>query len=327
VRTHSAEHTVSAALSHVTRLWGAYWLLPGGIPLAYALVMWSIGDLRAEHVIIPLIAGALAYSSEKTKRFFLDVVPYLAVAFGYDLVRYARAVVLTPDRVWGCGLREFELSVFSVAPGVTFQDYFALHNHPVLDAVFAVPYAIFVYVAIAYAGYLFFVDRQRMRHYLWAFMIANFISFAMWLIVPAAPPWYLRSAGCSIDLGAQPSAAALLRVDAVFGMDYFQRFYSRAASVYGAMPSMHCAYPVLGLLTAWKATTWRTRPIHIAYTLVMFLAAVYLDHHWIVDAIAGWVVALIAVVLARKLLLRLGLWHVSIPEASPDSAPAVVAAE
>lgn len=318
---------MSAALTHVSRLWGAYWLLPGGIPLAYALVMWAIGDVRPEHVIIPLIAGVLAYTSEKTKRFFLDVVPYLAVGFGYDLVRYARTVALTSQRVWGCGLRDFELSLFSVAPGVTFQDYFALHHHPVLDVIFSVPYAIFVYVAIAYAAYLFFVDRQRMRHYLWAFMIANFISFAMWLIIPAAPPWYLRAAGCSIDLNAQPSAAALLRVDALFGMDYFQRFYSRAASVYGAMPSMHCAYPLLGLLTAWKAASWRTRPIHIVYTLVMFVAAVYLDHHWIVDALAGWLVAIVAVLLARRLLLRLGLWEVSIAQPTQPASPAVVAAE
>lgn len=317
---------MTRALAHVTRLWGAYWLLPGGLPLLYATVMFAIGDLRPEHVIVPALATLLAYATDKTKRFFLDVVPYLAVAFGYDLVRYARAAVLTPERVWGCGLRELELSLFSAAPGVTFQDYFAVHHHPAFDLLFSVPYAIFVYVAIGYAAYLFFVDRRRMRHYLWAFMIANFISFALWLIVPAAPPWYLRSAGCTIDLTAQPSAAALLRVDALLGVDYFARFYSRAASVFGAIPSMHCAYPVLGLLTAWKATTWRTRPIHLLYAVVMFCAAVYLDHHWILDALAGWLVAVIAVVAARRVLLRLGLWDAPVPVDVTTSSAAVAAA-
>ncbi len=318
---------MTAVAAHLSRLWGVYWLLPGGIPLLYAVVMYAVEDLRPEHVIIPLIAGALAYTSEKTKRFFLDAVPYLAVAFGYDLVRYARVAVLTPERVWGCGLRDFELALFPAGPGVTFQDYFAIHNTPALDVLFSVPYAIFAYVAIAYAGYLFFVDRKRMRHYLWAFMLANFMSFAMWLIVPAAPPWYLREAGCTIDMAAQPSAAALLRVDALFGMDYFQRFYSRAASVYGAMPSMHCAYPLLGLLTAWKAAGWRTRPIHIAYTILMFSAAVYLDHHWIVDAIAGWIVAVIAVIAARRILVRIGLWVDATPRATPTSGRALATAE
>ena len=74
--------------------------------------------------------------------------------------------------------------------------------------------------------------------------------------------------------------------------------------MFGAVPSMHCAYPVLGLLTAWKAASWRTRPIHILYSVVMFLAAVYLDHHWIIDAIAGWLVAIVSVVAAGRLLRR-----------------------
>lgn len=294
-------------LAHLTRLWGPWWPLPGGIPLGYLLVMVWIGDLRPEHLIILGIACVLAYATQKTQRFFVDVSPYLVVAIGYDLVRYARRVVVTPDRVLGCGLRDAELALFRVAPGVTYQDWFAAHNSVVLDLIFCVPYAIFAYVALIYAAFLYFVDRGRMRHYLWAFAIANYISFSLWLILPAAPPWYLRLYGCSIDMSVQPSAAALLRVDALLGMDYFRTFYSRAASVFGAMPSMHCAYPLLGLLTAWKATTWKTRWIHVAYTALMFSAAVYLDHHWILDAIAGWLLAVIAVVVARVLLRRFNL--------------------
>ncbi len=295
-------------LGHLRRLWGPYWVLPGGIPALYSLTMYAIGDLRAEHVVIPLIAAALAYGSLATKRFFVDASPYLAVAFGYDSVRYLRHWVLKPEEVWGCGLRDAELWLFRVAPDVTYQDYFAMHNSVVADLVFAIPYAIFAYVAIIYAAYLFFTDRPRMRHYLWAFAIANFISFAMWLTVPAAPPWYIREHGCEIDLSAMPSPAALARVDAHLGIDYFAMFYSRAASVFGAMPSMHCAYPLLGLLTAWRAATWRTRPIHLAYTALMFVAAVYLDHHWVWDGIAGWIVAWVAVVAARRLLVHFGLW-------------------
>jgi inositol phosphorylceramide synthase catalytic subunit len=289
-------------MHHLTRLWGRWWPLPGGVPLAYLAVMIAIGDVRPEHFIILGIACFLAYFSQKTKRFFVDVSPYLVVAIGYDIVRYLRRVFVTPDRVMGCELRKAEVALFHVSPGVTFQDWFAVHHSPVADLIFCVPYAIFAYVALIYAGFLYFVDRGRMRHYLWAFMIANYISFSMWLIIPAAPPWYLREYGCAIDMSVQPSAAALLRVDAMLGIDYFRTFYSRAASVFGAMPSMHCAYPLLGLLTAWKATTWKTRWIHVAYTALMFSAAVYLDHHWILDAIAGWVLAVVAVLVAKRLL-------------------------
>ncbi|MBX3129079.1 MAG: inositol phosphorylceramide synthase [Polyangiaceae bacterium] len=294
-------------LGHPRKLWGAYWPLPGLILASYAAAMFAIGDLRIEHVVIPLLACVMAYATPRTKRFFSDASPYLAVGIGYDLVRYARAWVLTPEQVWGCGLRELELRTFAVAPGVTLQDYFAAHNSALFDLLFAIPYAIFVYVALAYAAYLFFVDRPRMRHYLWAFAIANFISFAMWLVIPAAPPWYIREFGCAIDLSAAPSPAALARVDALLGIDYFARFYSRAASVFGAMPSMHCAYPVIGLLTAWRAASWRTRPIHMAYCALMVSAAVYLDHHWVWDALAGIAVAGVATWTAKRALAHFEL--------------------
>ena len=88
-------------------------------------------------------------------------------------------------------------------------------------------------------------------------------------------------------------------------ISYFHDFYARAASVFGALPSMHCAYPLIGLLTAWRAATWRTRPIHIAYTLIMFTASLYLDHHWLVDGLCGWAMAVFAVWAAGLVVARL----------------------
>jgi hypothetical protein len=39
----------------------------------------------------------------------------------------------------------------------------------------------------------------------------------------------------------------------------------------------------------------------------MAVAAVYLDHHWVIDVIAGWVVAVVAVLIAGWCLRRLKL--------------------
>jgi membrane-associated phospholipid phosphatase len=75
--------------------------------------------------------------------------------------------------------------------------------------------------------------------------------------------------------------------------------------VFGALPSMHCAYPVLGLLSARRAATWRTWPLHVGYTLLMFGASLYLDHHWIVDGLAGWLLAAVSVWVAELAVRRL----------------------
>lgn len=285
----------------VWTLWGRLWFVPL-IPAGYALVLTWFGQLRPEHVVFALVCPVLGFATQRTKSFFLDVSPYVAVGIAYDLVRYARPVFVTPDRVLGCELRAAELSLFRVGPNITFQDYFAAHHTPILDLLFAVPYTVFVYLVVFYAAYLYFKDRTRMRVYLWAFAIGNGISFLCWLAFPAAPPWYLRAHGCVIDPSALPSPAALARVDALLGIDYYRTFYSRAASIFGALPSMHCAYPLIGLLSAWRAGNPWTRSVHIGYTAVMAVAAVYLDHHWVIDVLAGWLVAIVSVWVAARLV-------------------------
>lgn len=294
-------------VSHPRRLWGRWWMLPGALPLLYAALMVLLGDLRPEHVGFAVAVCALAYASRRTKDLLLALGPYLLTAMAYDALRYARQALVTGHRVLGCDLRAAELSLFGVGPDTTAQDWFALHHWPLLDLVCAAPYLAFAYVVLGYAVYLYVVDRLRMQQFLVAYTIGSFIGFVAWLAVPAAPPWYLRAYGCLIDLTVAPSPAGLLRVDAWLGIDYFAGFYSRAASVFGALPSMHCAFPLMGLLVSWRSATWRTRPIHLIYTLLMAFAAVYLDHHWVLDVLGGWLVAIVSVVLARFLQVRWGM--------------------
>jgi membrane-associated phospholipid phosphatase len=182
------------------------------------------------------------------------------------------------------------------------QEWIAAQHTPFLDLVFAVPYTIFIYLVFVYGTYLFFRDRPRMRHYLLAFAVGNYLSFACWLLLPAAPPWYVHAHGCLIDTSVAANPAGLSRVDAMLGIHYYASFYGRASAVFGAMPSMHCAYPLIGLLTSWRASGARTRVVHIGYWLLMSVAAMYLDHHWVVDIAAGWVTAALAVVIAGAVL-------------------------
>lgn len=291
-------------LDSIRSLWGRRWPLPL-IPALYALAMFAIGDLRPEHVALAVLVAFLGYFGPRTKALLGEITPYLVVGLGYDLVRYARRPFVTADRVLGCELRTLELRTFSVAPGVTLQDWFQAHHSPFFDLLFAVPYTIFVYLVIAYAAYLYIKDRPRMRRYLLAFAIANYLSFVIWLVLPAAPPWYVRAHGCAIDIHALPSPAGLARVDELLGIHYYATFYGRAASVFGAMPSMHCAYPMLGLLTAWRSTTWKTRPLHLLYAVTMFVASNYLDHHWVWDGLMGWMTAFVAVVVAERVARNL----------------------
>jgi inositol phosphorylceramide synthase catalytic subunit len=286
------------------------------IPAVYAALLYAFdGDLRPEHVVVGVVCLALGFWSMKSAALYRDLLPFVLTGVGYDLVRYPRALWVTSDRVLGCGLRDAELVLFSAGPGVSLPAWFGTHHVALFDLLAAVPYASFTYLAFGYAVWLWFRDRARMRWFLWSFAIANVISFVTWIALPAAPPWYIHAHGCSIDMTTLPSPAGLARVDRLLGIEYFSGFYSRAASVFGALPSMHCAYPMLGLLTAWKHEPRRALVLHVLYAAWMALAAVYLAHHWVLDVLAGWATAFAGVVLARKLL-----------QASSPAVPVVAAA-
>lgn len=267
--------------------------------------MAMLARVRPEHGLLLVVCYALAFTNRRTKQFFLEVVPYLLFLYGYDLVRLGRDLFLRQDRVASCKVRAFELSLFGFGTHQTPGEWLQHFRHPSLDLLLAVPYFIFGYFVFVYATYLYFADRPRMRVYLWSFAFANFVAFAVWLAFPVAPPWYVHQYGCAIDIRAAPNAAGLLRVDAFLGIDYFKTFYSKSSYVFGAMPSMHCAFPMIGLLSAWPYVTWKTKPLHLAYVGLMFLASVYLDHHYVVDGILGFTLAYISVRLTRKTLSKL----------------------
>jgi membrane-associated phospholipid phosphatase len=260
------------------------------------------GQLKPIHLVVALAILAGGNINRWSRDLIAAGIPALSVGLAYDWMRILVPLRVLPERVWGCELRSFELKLFGVGPDTTLADFFQTHHSTFLDLFFAVPYAGFLYICAIYAIYLYFHDRPRMVHYLMAFGIVHLIAFTVYLIMPAAPPWYIRAYGCGIDMTALPSPARLARVDELLGIGYFKAFYSQNANVFGAMPSLHCAMPILGLLTAWPKIGWRTRPIHLGYMASMIVASLYLDHHWLLDGLAGIAAAAISVVLAGWLL-------------------------
>jgi len=183
---------------------------------------------------------------------------------------------------------------------VTYNDWFHAHPSAVLDAICAVPYATFLLVCFGFAVWLFFRDYSRMVRFTWCFLALNLAGFVTYHVYPAAPPWYERSHGCLVDVLARANeGAALARVDARIGMRYFGGMYGRSSVVFGAMPSLHVAYSLLVALEGWPAFAPRWRTASVGFFLLMCFSAVYLDHHWMLDVVAGIAYSATVVAIAR----------------------------
>ena len=100
---------------------------------------------------------------------------------------------------------------------------------------------------------------------------------------------------------------------------YFAGFYSRNPNVFGAMPSLHVSYPLMVTMFTWHRG-WGWRISTLLFTLLVSFAAVYLGHHYVLDLLAGYAVAVGSAWAGVRLGRRFG---VAAPAASVSS-PRVV---
>jgi hypothetical protein len=262
------------------------------VPYWILVAFWRRrGALRGDHLAMALAATGLTNGNRRTRLLFDALVPLSLVAVLYDAMRLSRNAGLTPSKVHVADIREKELKWFGVGSGtsrVTLQDWFHEHASLPLDLFCAIPYGVFLYVVTGYAVYLLGRDRGSQQRFAWGFFVLNLAGFATYHLYPAAPPWYFRKHGARIHLDARPSEGThLARVDAFLGVPYFKRFYDRGSDVFGAVPSLHCAYPLLMILEGWKLHGPVGRSLLVLFYGSMCFSAVYLDHHWVIDVILG----------------------------------------
>jgi hypothetical protein len=286
---------VSSAPSRIARHVRGLW--PGaGVWLPLPFVAYSLGCILAgkgrwEHVAMVVGVPLLAYASTASKRLFIGLLPMGILAVVYDAMRWVRDLGVSPARVHVCDLRAIDMRIASATVGgerVSVHDWVQAHANPILDVLLAVPYGTFLFVTIGFAVFLYRKDYSRMRLFAWSFLLVNLAGFATYHLYPAAAPWYFHSHGCAIDLDAPASEGAnLARVDQLLGVRYFHGLYGRSSDVFGAVPSLHVAYPMLVLLFGWGALRWGGRALAMLFLVSMCSAAVYLDHHWIIDIFLG----------------------------------------
>lgn len=284
-------------------------LLTALAPLPFlAHAAWAAGTqrFRTEHFVELLLVVGWFLAGPRIRKVFAGGYPLALVGLLYDSMRAVENVGVSADSVHVCNLRARELALFGVdvnGQRGTFHDWLQLHSSPMLDRICAVPYGTFIFVCIATALWLYVRDYPRMVRFAWCFFALNVAGFVTYHVYPAAPPWYFHAHGCAIDVHAAASEGPnLARVDAWLGVPYFKGMYGRASDVFGAMPSLHCAYACLVMLEGWAAFRAPGRAASAAFFALMCFSAVYLDHHWVLDAIAGVAYCLVIVAVSRLVM-------------------------
>lgn len=196
----------------------------------------------------------------------------------------------------------------------TIHDWLQRHSSIALDVLCSLPYGTFLLVCIAFLAFASFRDASVAKQFGWGFLVLNVLGFTTYCLYPAAPPWYFHAHGCAVDVAAHASEGPnLARVDRLLGFRYFGAMYAQSRIVFGAMPSLHCAYAVLIALDGWALFGRVGRTGAVVFAAWMAFSAVYLDHHWILDVVAGGALSVAVFLLMRWISSRFNLGVLSRP--------------
>lgn len=262
-----------------------WWSL--GVFGTLAVAMLATGRWHTEDTL--LIPGFLALSwfGPAARRLSVSIAPFLFTGLVYylygQLMPYRRAVHVGD-------LHAADLALFGVsfdgAP-MLLPDWLALHARPWLDAITGAAYILYLPEVFGLGLWFHFRAPKRALTLGLGFVLLNLVGMVIWFFWPAAPPWYVNLYGLGpANLQALPSAAGTARFDALLGIRLFHDFYARSVNVFGAMPSLHCAYPTMTFLIA-RGHDRRLDVATLLFALTVVFSSMYLQHHYALDALAG----------------------------------------
>ena len=283
--------------------------------VAYVSTLKLLGGLRSDQLIVAAAVLILSYGG----RFLLGlrrfIFPLILTGIIYDSMRFYADYLRGPIHV--SEPYQFDLRFFGITAAngtrLTPNEWCQLHTHWLLDFVSGFFYLTFITIFVLIAAYFyFFVSRRGTKKLsaaqialeapqtMWTFFWVNMLGYTTYYWYAAAPPWYVAQYGLGparMDTPASP--AGCIRFDALLGTHFFTGMYGRAADVFGAIPSLHIAYPFIAVLFAHRFGSLRA--FSWIFYLVMCFSAVYLNHHYMLDLIWGTSYSILVFLVIQKM--------------------------
>jgi inositol phosphorylceramide synthase catalytic subunit len=282
-------------------------LAPVLLIAAYWLSLIVLNGFRGDHLSTGVLILLLCYSGRFVRGvIFPFLLPFSLVGIIYDSQRFYSDYLRGRVRVDEPYLFDKAFFGISTAGGVlTPNEWLQLHLHPALDLITGFAYLVFVVAFIVCAAiFYFWYSRRgtakvtaaeiakRVPGMIWGFFWLNILGYSTYYWYPAAPPWYVTNYGLGpADMSAAANQAGCVRFDQLLGTSFFAEMYGRSADVFGAIPSLHVAYPLLAVFYAFRFGSLRI--FSVVFYLLMCFSAVYLNHHYVLDVIWGSAYAII----------------------------------
>jgi membrane-associated phospholipid phosphatase len=184
-------------------------------------------------------------------------------------------------------------AVFGTLPSIWLQQRLVDGSTHWYDAVAALVYVTHFVSLPLVTGLVWFRMRDRFAAWVATIVAFTVLGMAGYVVYPASPPWLAS------QLGAVGPVERISR----FGWHYLDLGEVARVSALGqagsnpvaAMPSLHAGAALLVAAFLCPAVSKRWRGALLAYVVLMGLTLVYTGEHYVVDVVAGWLTAVVAV--------------------------------
>ena len=270
----------------------------------YLLWMSVVGSINQDSCALVTIWLLAFYVHKQSRRFILSFSIFILFWIIYDSMRIIPNYEVSTAHIKEPYELEKLLFGFNyLGETITPNEYFLWNNTQFLDFLSGFFYINWMPVPIGFGIYLYFSDKELFLKYSLAFLLVNLLGFTVYYLYPAAPPWYVQNYGFDLHTGVPGNRAGLERFDNLIGIPVFEGIYNKNANVLAAMPSLHSAYPVVVLFYAFKKKIKPlTKTFFIIFLFGIWFSAVYSSHHYIIDVIAGFFIAVFTLFLFENLL-------------------------
>lgn len=270
---------------------------------AYWAGLFALKGFRSDHWSMGILLIILYYGGRKMGALLKFAFPVLLTGILYDSMRFYSDYIRGAIHVAEPYLFDKKFFGIQTATGIlTPNEWLQNHTHSFLDFITGLAYLTFIGVFVLTSAYVYFwlagpfgvgtkkysksYIQERRSVFGWSFFWVNMVGYSTYYWYPAAPPWYVSLYGLGpVRMDALPNPAGCLRFDQLLGTHFFTQMYGRSADVFGAIPSLHVAYPLISVYFAFRFGTLRVFSV-LFYGLMCF-SAVYLNHHYILDILWG----------------------------------------
>jgi len=271
--------------------------------------------LEREQLLGWLLVGAVVWSLGRDRReVLMAVVGWGGFGLCFVLYDYSRGAV---DNIWGNPvvipttasevpsqavhnasrvITAEKALFFGKLPTVWLQEQLYSSNNrnpPGWEVITAFTYL--THFITVYVVALVMWIRNRARWVEWTRSLITLITLGVagYLVYPTAPPWMAGRFELMDDVD-RPGTRALRYLH----LDFADRLWNKGQSLtnlVAAMPSLHMAFSVLVSAFFWRTSNVWVRVLLVVYPGAMLFTLVYGGEHYILDCLAGGLLAWLAV--------------------------------